>query len=230
MLVADGIPPDRCLVVHEGIDLEHVAAAPPANVHAELWLPRHAPIVGNIAALAPHKGQRYLVDAAALVVREVPDARFVILGEGELRPQLEKQVREHHLEKHVALPGFRPDALSLLKGFDLFVMSSVTEGLGTSILDAMACGKAVVGTRAGGIPEVVADGQTGLLVPPRDPAALARAIVELLSDPQRRDRMGAAALARVRARFSADRMVRETLQVYTRLLRESGRSAAGARA
>ena len=122
----------------------------------------------------PHKGQRHLIDAAALVVQHVPDARFVIAGEGELRPALERQIQEHHLEKHVMLPGFRPDVLSLHKAFDIFVMSSVTEGLGTSLLDAMACGKPIVATTAGGIPEVVEDGVTGLLVPPRDHAAHGR--------------------------------------------------------
>ena len=112
----------------------------------------------------PHKGQRHLIEAAHLVVREVPDARFVILGEGELREQLERQVREYHLEKHVLLPGFRTDVLGCIKGFDLFAMSSVTEGLGTSLLDAMACSRAIVATRAGGIPEIVEDGVNGLLV------------------------------------------------------------------
>ena len=94
----------------------------------------------------PHKGQRHLIEAAALVVRKVPDARFVIAGEGELRPALERQIKEHHLEKHVLLAGFRPDVLSVHKAFDIFVMSSVTEGLGTSLLDAMACGKPIVAT------------------------------------------------------------------------------------
>ena len=86
------------------------------------------------------------------------------------------------LEKHVLLAGFRPDILSLHKAFDIFVMSSVTEGLGTSLLDAMACGKPIVATTAGGIPEVVLDGETGLLVPPRDHQAMADAIVRLLKD------------------------------------------------
>ena len=139
-------------------------------MHEAFWLPHHAPVVGNVAALVPHKGQRHLVDAAHLVVREIPDARFVILGEGELRERLERQVREHHLEKHVLLPGFRTDVLGCIKGFDLFAMSSVTEGLGTSLLDAMACSRAIVATRAGGIPEVVEDGVNGCLVPPRDHA------------------------------------------------------------
>ncbi len=92
MLVADGVPADRVVTVHEGIDVEHVLAAPPVNVHEAFWLPHGAPVVGNVAALVPHKGQRHLIEAAHLVVQEMPDARFVILGEGELREHLERQV------------------------------------------------------------------------------------------------------------------------------------------
>ena len=217
ILIADGVPDERTVTVHEGIDLERVESAPPARLHEELWLPHQAPIVGNVAALVPHKGQRHLIEAAALVVRQVPDARFVIAGEGELRQALERQIKEHHLEKHVLLAGFRPDVLSVHKAFDIFVMSSVTEGLGTSLLDAMACARPIVATTAGGIPEVVADGETGLLVPPRDHHALADAIVRLLNDSDLRRRLGEAGLARVRERFSADRMVRDTLRVYERV-------------
>jgi L-malate glycosyltransferase len=217
MLVADGVPAARAVTVYEGIDLERVDAAPPAKLHEELWLPHHAPIVGNVAALVPHKGQRHLIEAAALVVRQVPDARFVIAGEGQLRPALERQIKEHHLEKHVLLAGFRPDVLSLHKAFDIFVMSSVTEGLGTSLLDAMACAKPVVATSAGGIPEVVADGETGLIVPPRDHQALADAIVRLLKEPALQQRLGTSGRARVQERFSADRMLRDTLRVYQRV-------------
>jgi glycosyltransferase involved in cell wall biosynthesis len=217
MLIADGVPETSAVTVPEGIDLGRVHAAPPARLHQDLWLPHDAPIVGNVAALVPHKGQKHLIDAAALVVRRVPDARFVIAGEGELRPSLERQIKEHHLEKHVLLAGFRPDVLSLHKAFDVFAMSSVSEGLGTSLLDAMACGRPIVATTAGGIPEVVVDGQTGLLVPPRDHQAMADAIVRLLSDPELRKRMGAAGAARARTKFSADRMVRETLRLYQRV-------------
>ncbi len=225
MLLHDGVPAEAAVTVHEGIDLSHVEAAPPINIHQEFWLPHHAPVVGNVAALVPHKGQRHLIEAAARVVREVPDARFVIAGEGELRPTLERQIREHRLEKHVFLAGFRPDVLSLHKSFDVFVLSSVTEGLGTSMLDAMACGRPVVGTTTGGIPEVVVDGETGLLVPPRDDRALAAAIVRLLKDPDLRARLGAAGLARVKARFSAERMVRDTLAVYEGVVRSGARAA-----
>jgi len=219
MLLADGVPADRTVTVHEGIDVDHVVAAPPVNVHEAFWLPHRAPVVGHVAALVPHKGQRYLVDAAHLVVQEFPDARFIILGEGELREHLEKQVREHHLDKHVLLPGFRTDVLGCIKSFDLFVMSSVTEGLGTSLLDAMACGCPIVATRAGGIPEIVEDGVNGQLVAPRDAAALAAAIVRALKDEGLRRRMGDAGFARVRERFTVDRMVSETAAVYRRLRR-----------
>jgi glycosyltransferase involved in cell wall biosynthesis len=217
MLLSDGIPAERTVTVHEGIDVEGVGSAPAVNVHEICFLPHHAPLVGNVAALVPHKGQRHLVDAAHLVVRDFPDARFVIFGEGELRDHLERQIRDYKLEKHVLLPGFRTDVIGCIKGCDLFAMSSVTEGLGTSLLDAMACSRACVATRAGGIPEIVEHGRTGFLVAPRDHVAMAREIVRLLRDEALRRRMGEAGLARVGERFTVERMVLETAAVYERL-------------
>jgi glycosyltransferase involved in cell wall biosynthesis len=217
MLLDQGIPAAQAVTVHEGIDLAHVDAAPAINVHEQFWLPHNAPLIGNIGALVPHKGQRHLIDAAALVVREVPDARFLILGEGELKASLEKQIADLALTKHVLLAGFRPDVLSILKGFDLFVMPSITEGLGTSLLDAMACARPIVASRVGGIPEVVRHGETGLLVPPKDPRDLAASIIRLLLDPPLAKRFADAGLARVREKFSVERMVDGTLAVYARL-------------
>jgi glycosyltransferase involved in cell wall biosynthesis len=217
MLIADDVAPERVETVHEGIDLEHVLAAPPVNVHEAFWLPHHAPVVGHVGALVPHKGQRHLIEAAHLVVQEIPDTRFLILGEGELRETLERQIREYHLEKHILLPGFRTDVLGCMKAFDLFAMSSLTEGLGTSILDAMACSRAVVATCAGGIPEIVEDGQTGFLVRPHDHVALARNVVRLLNATDLRQEMGKAGLARVARLFTVDRMVAGTAAVYERV-------------
>ena len=228
MLVADGVPEARTVTVHEGIDVEHVRAVPAVDIHQAFFLPHGAPVVGNIAALVPHKGQRHLIEAAHLAVQKMPDLRFVILGEGELREHLQKQVHEHRLEKHVLLPGFRTDVLGCLKAFDLFVMSSVTEGLGTSLLDAMAASRPIVATAAGGIPEIVEDGVNGLLVPPRDHHALADAIVRALEDRVLRQRMGAAGWERVNERFTVDRMVNATAAVYERLTTSRTPAQAGA--
>jgi L-malate glycosyltransferase len=214
MLIEDGVPAERATTVHEGIDVDRVASVEPLNVREEYWFPPHSLIVGNIAALVPHKGQKYLIDAAAIVVREAPQARFLVLGEGELRPTLEHQVKHLHLSQHVVFAGFRTDVLAVLKGLDLFVMSSVTEGLGTSLLDAMAASRPIVGTQAGGIPEVVVDGETGVLVPPRDAEALAAAILDMLRDEPKRRRMAEAGFARVGTVFSVGRMVEQTLAVY----------------
>lgn len=216
-LIADGIRRDKITVVHEGVDVERIVHMPAAHVHGAFFLPTHAPIVGNIGALVAQKGQQHLVDAAAIVVRTIPDVRFIIAGEGELRPALEEQIRRKHLERHIFLAGFRPDALELLKGFDLFALSSLHEGLCTSLIDAMAASKAAVATAVGGVPEVMADGETGYLVPARDHDAMADRIIQLLKDRPLRDRMGAAALRRARELFTVERMVQGTVAAYEKL-------------
>ena len=216
---------DRIEVVHDGVDLARVDHARPVDAHAAFWLPAGAPVIGNVAALAAHKGQRHLVAAAAEVVRHQPDARILIVGEGELRPVLDRQIRDLGLERHVLLAGFREDALGLMKSFDLFVMSSVTEGLGSSVIEAMACGKPVVATRAGGLPEAVEDGRTGLLVAPRDERALAAAVLRLLDDGPLRDRLGQAGRASVERDFSVDQLVRRTAQVYEERLKRRTRGS-----
>jgi glycosyltransferase involved in cell wall biosynthesis len=142
----------------------------------------------------------------------------VIVGDGELRQALEEQIRRKHLERHVFLAGFRPDALELTKGFDLFALSSLHEGMCTSLVDAMAASKAAVATGVSGVPEVMVDGETGFLVPPRDHEAMADRIITLLKDDSLRARMGAAALRRAREHFTVDRMVEGTLATYDRLL------------
>lgn len=214
ILIEDDIPADRIEVVHDGVPIGTIDKTPAADVHKALWLPHGSPVIGNVAALVPHKGQKDLIAAAAKVVREIPDARFVILGEGELRHTLEHQVKTLGLDRNVFLPGFRADALALQKSFDIFVMSSITEGLGSAMLDAMACATPIVGTYAGGIPEAIEHGRTGLLVKPHHPDELAAAIVRLLKDPQLRASLGAAARAHVEQEFSVERMVEATLGVY----------------
>jgi glycosyltransferase involved in cell wall biosynthesis len=218
MLQQDGITPDRIETVHDGVPISYIDKQPPVDVHATFWLPHGAPVVGNIAALAAHKGQKHLVAAAKRVVRELPDTRFLIVGDGELREALERQIKELGLERHVLLTGFRPDALGLMKSLDLFVMSSVTEGLGSAVLEAMACRIPIVGTRAGGIPEAIVDGQSGVLVPPHDDEALATAMLRVLRDRELAARLAEGGRARVEDAFSVDRLVSETVRVYSERL------------
>jgi glycosyltransferase involved in cell wall biosynthesis len=217
ILVQDGIRADRIAVVHDGIDVDKIAHRPATDLHAEYWLPHGVPVMVNVGALVAHKGQKHLVDAMPLVLREVPDAHLVIFGEGELRAALEKQIKQLNLAKRVLLPGFREDVLSLVKTADLFVMSSITEGLGSAVLDAMAMGHAVVGTTAGGIPEAVVPYETGLLVPPGDAHGLAGAIVTLLKDAAMRKSFGDAGRKRVATHFGVDRLVDGTLAAYAQV-------------
>lgn len=214
ILVHDGIPAGRIVVVHDGIDVEKIAHRQATDLHAEYWLPHGSPTIVNVGALVAHKGQKFLIDAMPRVLREVPDARLVIFGEGELRPVLERQVKHLSLEKHVLLPGFREDVLSLMKSSDLVVMSSITEGLGSAVLDAMAMGLAVVGTRAGGIPEAVVAGETGELVEPGETKPLAEAIVKLLKDAALRQSYGEAGRQRVARQFDVEHLVDGTLSAY----------------
>jgi glycosyltransferase involved in cell wall biosynthesis len=225
-LVADRIPAGKIRIVPEGVDVERMRRLPHGNLHAALYLPTNAPIVGNIGALVAQKGHHTLIDAAAIVVKEVSDVRFVILGEGELREQLERQIKQLHLERHVFLAGFRPDVLELLKDMDVFALSSTHEGLCTSLVDAMAARKASVATAVGGVPEVVADGETGFLVPSRDVKALAARLVQLLTDPGLRSRMGEAALQRAQRLFTVERMVKETEAAYLHFTDAASRARA----
>jgi glycosyltransferase involved in cell wall biosynthesis len=213
VLAADGFDAGRVRVVYEGVP-DRPPAAGGGDALATLGVPAGAPVVGNVAALTAHKDQATLLAAAARALPRVPQARFVIAGRGELEEALRAQAMALGIRDAVVFAGFRTDVDRLLPAFAVFCLSSRTEGLGTSLLDAMCYGRAVVATRAGGIAEAVEDGVTGRVVPPGDAEALAGALVELLEDPGRRERMGEAGRRRFLERFTADRMVEETLAVY----------------
>ncbi len=207
----DGVPADRLRVVYEGVP-DRAPQPGGRQALAELGVPEAAPVIGNVAALTGHKDHATLVDAMALLRPRLPEARLVIAGEGELRPALERQVRGHGLADRVVFAGFRRDLDSLLPAFSVFCLSSQHEGLGTSLLDAMAFALPVVATAAGGIPEAVQDGVTGRIVPARAPAALADALASVLEDEAGRRELGAAGRRRYLERFTAERMVEDTLR------------------
>jgi glycosyltransferase involved in cell wall biosynthesis len=222
VLLDGGVAPARVRVVPSGIDLAKFDGLRGRDaVRAELGLDARTFAVGNVAALAPHKAQDDLLRAAAMVRARRDDVRFFIVGEGALRARLESLARELGIAAQVVFTGFRSDALALLRAFDVFVMSSYLEGLGTSIMDAHALGVPVVATRTGGIPELVEDGVTGLLAPPRDPASLAAAILRFLGD----ERLRSACAARARAlssRYDYRAMVYKTLDAYRDLCEKVG--------
>jgi glycosyltransferase involved in cell wall biosynthesis len=209
---AGGVRGERLRLVYEGVP-DRVAAGGGREALEALGVPAGVPVVGNVAALTGHKDHATLVEAMALLRERLPEARLVIAGEGELRPALEAQVRDRGLGDRVVFAGFRHDLDRLLPAFSAFCLSSRLEGLGTSLLDAMAFGLPVVATAAGGIPEAVEDGVTGRVVPPRDPGALAAALADVLADEGRRRAYGAAGRRRFLERFTADHMVDETLRV-----------------
>jgi glycosyltransferase involved in cell wall biosynthesis len=198
---ADGRRPSQ--VIELGIDLDRFSSGTPA-------LAENGPLVGNVARLSEQKGHRYLLEAAA----RIPEAQFAIVGDGELRADLERQARELGVDERVRFTGTREDVPALLASFDVFAFPSLFEGLCLAVIEAQVAGVPVVATPVGGIRETVVDGQTGLLVPPRDPDALAAAIRRLLEDRDAAGRMAAEARVRARERFSLQRMVERTLELY----------------
>ncbi|HET9253542.1 MAG TPA: glycosyltransferase family 4 protein [Candidatus Eisenbacteria bacterium] len=213
-LLASGVPDSLIRVVPSGIDLApHARPRDRAAIRAREGLAEGEILVLQVAALAPHKSQHDLLRAARAAIDRRPELRFWIAGEGALRGELERERDALSLGDRVRFLGFREDVFDLLAAADLFCVSSYLEGMGTSTLDAMAAGLAVVATRVGGIPEIVEDGVTGVLVEPRDPEALARALAELAGDGPRRERMGEEARIKVRD-FSADRTAERTRRAY----------------
>ena len=194
---SDGRRPSH--VIPLGIDLDRFEGARPA-------LEPDGPRVGNVARLAPQKDHRTLIEAARLV----PEAEFVIVGDGELRGELERLAAG----ARVRFMGAREDVPELLASFDVFAFPSRFEGLCLAVIEAQAAGVPVVATPVGGIRETVVEGETGLLVPTGDPAALAAATRRLLEDRPAAEAMAAEAKRRVRERFSLERMVEATLRLY----------------
>jgi glycosyltransferase involved in cell wall biosynthesis len=217
-MVKDGIPAGRIEVVHSGIDLRRFDGVEAHDYRAEFGLPDDARIIGDVAAFGWHKAQEYLVRATPRILEAVPQAYVFLIGDGELRPKIEEEVRALGLEDRVRFTGFRTDVPALIRGMDCFVMCSVLEGLCTSLLDALALECPAVGSAVGGIPEVLVDGETGLTVPARDPTALADAVVRVLTDDALAAGLRERGLRHVLDGFTVDAMVEGNLGVYRRLV------------
>jgi len=197
-------------------------------VRAALGIPREVPVVGVVAYLRPDKGHAVLLEALPAIRRRVPQALLVVVGDGRERVALHTRAADGLPAGAVRFLGAREDVPALLSAMDVFCLPSIrNEGVPQSLLQASAAGLAVVSTTVGGIPEAVRDGLTGLLVPPGDPAALARAVADLLVDAERRARMGTAGRDYVRSEFSLAAMLDRTEQAYALALRRASARASG---
>ncbi len=218
VLVNDGIPAGHIFVVHSGINPNRFDDVAKDYLIDEFNIKSSEQVVINVAHLAGHKGQQYLVKAIPLVLAKIPSARFFIIGGGELMDELQTLAASLGLKQELIFTGFRRDVGAFYQIADLFVMSSVQEGLGTAVLDALALGKPVVATRAGGIPEIIRDGETGRLVTPADPKALSEGIIRMLTDDELAKRVSRAGKSVVKQKFTIDTMVDRNIDVYRQIL------------
>ena len=218
VLMEYGLTDDHVTVVHSGINPARVDVAPLSR--ESLGVEPDAYLIGNVAALVGHKDQRTLIAAMPAILQGCPKARLLIAGDGDLRAALEGQARSLNLGNAVRFLGYRDDVPAILKALDVFVMSSKEEGLGTSVLDAMAAGIPVVATAGGGIPEMVIHEETGILVPVGDSAGLAAGVLRVVEDRTLAEEVTRGATALLHAQFTVDRMVEGNLAVYEQLLAE----------
>jgi len=214
-LLARGIPPGLIRIIYEGMDLAHY---PKRNGPA--YRPGTPVVIGTIAHLSSEKGINHLIEAASLIPDAASRMRFVVVGDGSLRRELEQQVRAANLENCFQFAGFQENTRDYLTSFDIFVLPSLSEGLSSSILSAMASSLPVVATRVGGIPELVHQGDNGLLVPPADPPALAQALQCLAENPAERLRMGQRGRARMESEFTLERKIEETERLCYSLVQQ----------
>ena len=213
-------PPAKVRCILNGVDLDRFSPRnPPAGLRASLGLPEEAPVVGSVGRFVAYKGYTYLIEAAQLVQKKVPETHWVLVGDGELRADLEKQCLDLGPPGMVHFVGWQERVADYLALFDLFVLPSLGEHFGRVLLEAMAMAKPVVATNAGGVPEIVVHGETGLLVPPGDAAAMAEAVMTLLQDPGFAARLGAAGRRRVASKFSLAHHAEAVETLYGEILR-----------
>ncbi|MBJ7598142.1 MAG: glycosyltransferase family 1 protein [Candidatus Nephthysia bennettiae] len=213
-----GIGRNKTTLIPLGLDLERLADPGPGSLRRQLGLDDGQPLVGLVGRLVPIKAPGLFLDASRRVMESLPAARFVLVGDGELRAELERRVGDEGLRHAVRFTGWRSDLAEVYGVLDLVVCCSINEGTPVSVIEASAAGKPVVGTRVGGMPSVIQHGVTGLLVPPGDPAALAAAMIAILGDRDLAGRMGAAGTAFSHERFGRERMVSQVRDLYLGLL------------
>lgn len=220
-------PLEKIVTIPLGLEIEPMLDAEQdrGRLRAQLDLNGHGKLVGIVARLVPIKAHEVFLQAAARVRDAEPDTSFLIVGDGERRAELEAMVRDLDLGRSTRFLGWRGDMREVYADLDVVTLSSNNEGSPVVLIEALAAARPVVATSVGGVPNVVADGRTGLLVPPRDPQALADGIVRLLRDPERAASYGQAGRASVFPRHSSTRLIQDVERLYLGLAREKGLAA-----
>ena len=220
-VLAAGFRSDHVDVVYDGVELPRLAGDA-ERLHAREQLKGSGsggrPLLGCVGYLLPEKGQEFLIRAFPMVTARYPEARLLLAGSGPCQPRLEQVARELRVKASVDFAGFVEDVARVYQGLDVFIFPSLAEPLGSSLLSAMSHGLPVVAVAQGAVPEVVEDGKNGLLAPDADPNAIGAAILRLIDDPALSQSLGAAARRTIEQRFSVDRMVEETIELYCRLM------------
>jgi len=218
-LEACGIPSSKIRTIYEGIDLSLY----PKRTAGKARRPEEPVVIGTVAHLSREKGLDHLIEAASLIPGVQKRLRFVIVGTGDCLPGLKELAQKKGLAEVIQFAGFHSNTYQYMKSFDIFALPSLSEGLSSAILEAMATSLPIVATEVGGIPELVKDGENGLLVAPADPSALARAIQRLADNPEESRRMGLRGRERMEEQFTLERKILETEQLCSTLLREAAR-------
>jgi glycosyltransferase involved in cell wall biosynthesis len=220
-LIEQGYHGDNIIVIPNGVmPSKRVTCRDSAELRAELGLPVDAPVVILFSRLNRMKGIEYFLEAAVTVLERFPNVKFVVAGDGGNRPELEAYAAKLGIASNVLFTGFRTDLPDLLCEAEISVLPSLSEGLSNSLLEAMSAGVPVIATDVGGNPEIVEDGVSGLLVPVRDSAALAGAMIRMFADPELRKGMGAAGRRRIASTFSMERSLESVESLYEKLMRE----------
>jgi len=223
-LEANGCAPARLRVVHNAMDIPPVHVVDIDGVRQELGLRPDRPVIAVVGRLSPEKGHRYFIDAMAEVVRAVPGAQGLIVGEGQQERALRAQAAAMRLQEVIHFVGYRRDMSRIYPAIDMLMLPSLSEGLPNVVLEAMAYGRPVVAACVGGVPEVIENGVSGVVVDPQDAHAIAVAAVNLLGDPAARVAMGKAARNTIERRFSLRARVDRILSLYRDVLQQHERT------
>jgi glycosyltransferase involved in cell wall biosynthesis len=213
---------DRLVTIHNAIPVSEVRpSGRVSEVASELGVEKGRPLVGSVGRMVPVKGYDRFLQAAHRILNTVPEARFVLTGDGPQLPELQNMAVNLGIADKVTFTGFRNDVLDVIDCLDIFVVSSQNEGIPTVVLEAMYLKKAVVAARVGGIPEIIQDDVDGLLVEPDNAAALAAACIRILQDPDLKRRLGEASRMKVNENFNTGVQAERVLQLYREVLRQT---------